>query len=186
MINKKNSILFFLGMSVVAGYYYFSAVDSSMVAMQNSAIRPYNQADHKAFIKKQFKENWYWLISSFDYNIEHMLDTRSPNNYEPRYKGKMDIVVLHQEGQPVGFGTYYMRSSSHGEILFIAVDKAFRGKRYAQQLVLYCLEQLKKKGAKVVRLATRVENKGARKLYNRLGFPELDESQGFVHYRQEL
>lgn len=187
-MNKKFiSLVLAMGIFAGGGYWYYSNYFEKTVSRNTkSGIQIYNAKDHKAFIEKQFKENWYWLISTPEYDIHHMMDTRSPNNYEPKYFGKMKIIVLHEEGRPVGFGTYYMQSAVLGDILFIAVDKDFRGKRYAEKLVNYCIADLKKMGAKVIKLATRVDNKGARKLYDRLKFDETGERRGFIHYRMEV
>lgn len=188
-MNKK-IISFIVAVTLLAGgsYWYYSKQAVSVVSQNSSTsgIQIYNAKDHKAFIEKQFKENWYWLISTPEYDIHHMMDTQSPNNYEPKYFGKMKIIVLHEEGHPVGFGTYYMQSPAIGDILFIAVDKDFRGKRYAEKLVNACIDDLKKMGAKVVKLATRVDNKGARTLYDRMKFVETGERRGFIHYRMEV
>lgn len=156
------------------------------VVPQTSEIRDYVPELHRAFIKKQFKENWYLLVEPADFDVNYMLDTHSPNNWEPQHTGQLHIIVLHQEDTPVGFGTYYMFNSFVGRIQFIAVDKEFRGKRYAQKLVVHAVDALKKMGAKSIKLSTRVKNESARKLYKRLGFPIVGEVKGFVRYRKEL
>lgn len=173
----------------IGGYWYVTQqvpVADTIQKTSEPIVKLYVPEKHKQFIQKQFKENWYWLISSPDYDINYALDTHSPNHYEPLYKGKMTIVVLEVAGEPVGFGTYYMRNAFQGDILFIEVAKEHRGKRYAGRLVKHAEVELKKMGAKIVKLATRVENEGARKLYNRLEYPEVGVSNGFVHYRKEV
>jgi ribosomal protein S18 acetylase RimI-like enzyme len=186
-MNKKFIAVALSGLLLAGGgYWYLTKPKVQEQPVVGSAIVSYCPQKHKIFIRQQFKENWYWLISSPDYDINYALDTHSPNHYEPQYKGKMSIVVLEVEGTPVGFGTYYMRNNFQGEILFIEVAKQFRGKRYAAVLVEYAVADLKKMGAKIIKLATRIDNPGARKLYTRLGFPQVSENRGFVHYRKEL
>src|SRR5579872_1457124 len=75
-----------------------------------------------------FVKDWYWL-SNRDYsreNVEFALKTHSPNEYEPRYFGKMQIKVLRENGNLVGFITYYMLNFYEGKILFLAVNPEYR------------------------------------------------------------
>lgn len=170
-------------------YWYQNHSESSHIVQKKDdiSIIEYQEAKHKDFIKRQFKENWYWLISSPDYDVDHMLDTKTPHTYEPQFTGKLKTVVLEDEtGNPAGFASYYMRAPAVGDILFIEVDQHFRGKRYAGQLVQHALDELKKMGAQVVKMATRTDNLKAQKVYERLGFPVINQSNGFVHYRKEL
>ena len=184
-MNNKNILLALL-LSVGVGGTYYYLQQEQQCHHGNDDIREYNAADYKPFIQKQFRENWYWLISSPDYDINDMMDTRSPNKREPKYRGKMEIKILIKNGVPVGFGTYYMRSDVLGEILFIAVDKDHRGNRYAAELVNYAIDQLRKRGAKTVKLVTRVDNPGAQKVYTRLNFKETHRTKTFVHYRKDF
>jgi RimJ/RimL family protein N-acetyltransferase len=41
-------------------------------------------------------------------------------------------------------------------------------------------------GAKVVKLATWIENASSRKLYTRLDYQEVNQERQYVHYRKEL
>lgn len=186
-MNKK-IVAFALSALLVGGgsYWYLHKTPQPIQQQETVTIVNYAPEKHKSFIVGQFKENWYWLISSADYDVHYALDTHSPNTYEPQLKGKMDIVVIEEDGKPAGFATFYMRNTFTGDILFIEVAKEFRGKRLAGRLVNYAVKELKKKGAKVIRLATRVNNVKARKLYNRLKFPEVSEKNGFIHYRKQV
>lgn len=186
---KQIIVLLSLSAAGFAGIYWYQNQNNitEVAQQQCSSIVPYQEAQHKGFIKRQFKENWYWLISSPDYDVDHMLDTGTPHTYEPQYAGKLKTVVLQDEtGTPAGFGSYYMRAPGVGDILFIEVDQNFRGKRYAGKIVEHALDDLKKMGAKVVKMATRTDNLKAQKVYERLGFPIVNKSNGFVHYRKEL
>lgn len=179
-------IALFVGVMGTGYWWYFHENFSQTASPICRETESYVPEKHKEFIKRQFKENWYWLISSPEYDVDHMLDTHSPNNYEPQYYGKMNILVICQEGEPVGFGSYYMRTAVQGEILFIEVDKQFRGKGIAQKLVGCIEEKLKLAGAKTVKLCTRVENEIARRLYQRLGYQETCQNRGFVYFRKAL
>ena len=45
-----------------------------------------------------------------------------------------------------------------GEIRIMGVDRDYRSKRVGRKLMTYALEDLKKRGSRVVRLMTRVDN----------------------------
>ena len=96
--------------------------------------------------------------------------------------------MLFEDGKPVGVVTYYMMSQVLGRILFLIVDKDFRGKRYGEKLLNYAFDELKKRGATSVKLFVRSENASARKLYERVGFVEAEpepDSLG-LWYRKKL
>lgn len=189
-MNKKYTLQILLIASIVtfSGCDFFDLFKSSSQTQQitKDGMYDYNPQIHKAFIEKQFKENWYWLISSPDYDIHDMLDTRSPNKYEPQHRGKLAIKVLHKNGQPVGFTSYYMQSAVKGDLFILGVDKAYRGKRYGSELTQYSADQLKEMGAKVINFVTRIDNPGAQKMYVNLGFKEMYRDDIFVHYRKDV
>jgi len=179
----------FIGSGIGLAFYKYSDLLFSRIGVASASydgISKYDPVLHKAFIQKQFKENWYLLVEPADFDVEYMLDNKSPGTYYPQYKGKLTIVVLYGKGEPVGFGTYYMLNNVAARIQFIAVDEAFRGNRYAEKLVNYALSDLKKSGARFVRLATRTTNIAAQKVYNRLGFEIVAEDHGFFHYRKDV
>ncbi len=194
-MNAKRIIqILSVGLCIGAGTLFFVPRSSFLPSFLSG--RPTFKADginqyvpefHKAFIKKQFNENWFLLVEPADFDVDFMLDTHTPGkHYYQDYSGKLKIIALHADGKPVGFGTYYMLNSLTGRVQFIAVDKDARGKRYADQLVNYAIADLKKLGAKVVRLATRTTNTTAHKVYTRLGFEVVGSERDFNHYRKEI
>lgn len=142
-------------------------------------MRDYQEKDH-AFVKQLFLDDWYILLSSPTYDVDYMLTTHSPNDHEMLYKGMMPTKVLFVNGNPVGFCSYFMRSEYLGHILFIIVAKESRGHGYSKQLVRYCEQELKKMGARVIKIDTREENLIAQKLYTSLGYIEKKRDHGFV------
>ncbi len=132
-----------------------------------------------------FVKDWYCL-SNREYareNIDFALKTHSPNEYEPRYFGKMHIKVLREQGKLVGFVTYYMVNFYEGKVLFLAVNPEYRGKRYGEKLLRYAVDDLFSNGATVVRLVTRTANFSAQKLYKRFGFQVTNpDDEGFMHF----
>lgn len=175
-------ILAILSLSIGAGiaHHYLAARDTAL------AISDYRESRDRAEIHEIFRKDWYWL-SNRDYNpanIDFVLKTHSPNEYEPRYFGKMKIEVLREHNHVAGFITYYMLNFYEGKILFLAIEQGSRGKRYGEKLLDFAVKDLRKQGAQVARLVTRTDNISAQKLYKRFGFTETvaDDGEGFVHF----
>lgn len=181
-MNKKVIAIVLATSFVVSGgiYYYNSSYYAS------KAIRDYVLAKDKDFCMRQFKEHQWLLFANPNPNMDHILDTQSPNTYEPQYAGKMKIKLLCDKGESVGFVTYYMESSFQGKILFLAIDSKFHGKGYGRKLMQYAIEQLKQMGAKTVKLFTRHENVRAQKLYESLGFISEGTDDYGIFYRKKL
>lgn len=138
-----------------------------------------------------FKNNWYWLIADGDtYDPEFMMKYHAPNSYDPYYVGKLKIKVIRDtcDGKDtfIGFTTYYMLSPGLGRIQFVAVRPEFRGKRYGEKLTEYALNDLKKMGAKKVKILTRTDNTAALKLYNRVGFKETGRDDKYVNLEYQF
>ncbi len=192
---KKNHYFTIVSLCIATGFgvyrFFIQSSSARVIAVHQSLqnndrsieMLPYDASRDKEFIKQQFKENWYLLISSPDYDIDHMLDTRSPHKLDIKHLGSLIIKVLYYNNQPAGFGACYMDSKTRGDILFVEVAKEFRGKKLAESIVKTQIEDLKKEGALSVKLATRTDNKSAQKLYLRLGFKETHRSNEHVYYR---
>ncbi len=175
-----------LGACAVGAGFYATRSQSVASVSHSSQMREYVAHDHKEFVKKQFRDEWEWLISSPDYSIDDMLETKSPNNYEPNYRGKLLTRVYYEGGAPVGFAAYYMLNPLAGDILFIVVDKEHRGHHYAEKMVHCACDELKSLGAKIVKLATRIDNKPARHIYEKIGFKLTNTSPTHAYYRKTV
>jgi ribosomal protein S18 acetylase RimI-like enzyme len=190
-IKRTVKILVMISGLAVGSYYGYQAVQK--YAAQQGAIRSYGTPQDEAFIKNQFKENWYTLIATPTYDVDFMLQKKAPNDREPQFFGKMAIKMLYENNQPIGFITYYMQTSYQGDILFLVIGKDHRGKRHGEKLLNYAFDELKKQGAKTVKIFTRTENTSAQKLYTRIGFVETHRytgeqmpKEGGVFYRKQL
>ncbi|MFI5332835.1 MAG: GNAT family N-acetyltransferase [Candidatus Babeliales bacterium] len=181
-MSRIKAALAVVSIMVGAGLAYYATH-----ARETGPICDFNEARDADAVKKIFKDDWYWL-SNREYipeNIDFVLKTHSPNEYEPRYYGKMSIKVLREHDTLIGFITYYMLNFYEGKILFLAINPDFRGKRYGEPLIKYAINDFfNNRGATVVRLVTRVDNTSAQKLYIRIGFVETgrDLEDGFIHY----
>lgn len=187
-MNKKIlGALLFACVVVGSGVSYRWYQQGSKFVFSDSSIRLYAGGKDRAFVIKIFKENFYTLTANPQHDFDLMLERRSPNRLEAKYFGKMDTYMAYDGDRPVGFISFYMLSSYVGKILFLAVDNEFRGKGYGKKLVQFALDQLKKQGAQVVKIATRVDNKTAQNLYgNYFKFIKEEEEDGFIFYRKDV
>jgi ribosomal protein S18 acetylase RimI-like enzyme len=128
-----------------------------------------------------FERDWYWLVANDDYSPEFMLEYRAPKQ-DPLFAGRMRIKVLREKDQFVGFAAYYMKNNKLGFLNFVDINPEFRGKRYAEQLVRYAINDMKSMGAQRIDLVTRPSNVSAQALYKRLGFILTGQDPDFVFY----
>ncbi len=138
-------------------------------------------------ISNMFDRDWYWLIPGDrdSYSPEDAFRYRAPHQ-NIRYAGRLAIKVMRQKDQLIGFVAYYMKSPTLGFLNFVVVDPAFRGKRYAEQMVQHAVDDMIKRGAKKITLLTRPSNIRARQVYKRLGFKEVREDDMFVYIERDV
>lgn len=163
----------------IGGWYYQTYASEGIYA--------YDASTDREFIKRLFKEDWYWLISDYSsktYSVEHMLDFKASTQDETN--GRLIIKTYRIKGQPIGFVAYYPKELYEGRILFLAVDKKHRSKGYARKMAKYAINDLKKHGAHIVRLITRTDNTSAQKLYKSLGFKEIWNDGAYMKFEKEV
>lgn len=151
---------------------------------QYQSIIEFDEARDTQEILDLFEQNWYWLVADDDYSPEFMLKYRAPKQ-DVIWAGRMHIKVLREHDQFIGFIAYYMKANNVWFLNFLAIKPEFRGKRYADRLMRYALDDMRAMGAARVDLITRPSNTSAQKVYNRNGF-ELTDQEGdyvfFSHY----
>jgi len=162
----------------VTYYHYF-------YRRQTTGIVNYIKERDKETILDLFKKNWYWLVSEYskDFSPELMLEHRA-HDKSPQSYGSVTIKVILENGVPVGFVSYYMKKFYEGFIWFLAVTEEARNKKYGGELLQTALDDLKKRGAKYVRLITRTNNYPAQALYKKLGFREMRRDEKFIDYEK--
>lgn len=181
MITRKKLVALLLGLTVLiaGGYIYLHSGNDTARIYEMELVRDAED------IKTLMKHDWYWLIASKEYDLDFMLTQRAAMKKDPRYIGKLDIKVLRaQDNSFIGFVAYYPESFYVGRVLFLAVRPEYRGKRYAQKLLDYAVNQLQEKGALFVRLVTRTDNLRAQAVYTRAGFKETGRDSEFVYYEK--
>lgn len=143
----------------------------------------YNKERDSEFIRRLFKENWNWLIPEGQgFALDAFLDLR------PTRPGKpvSTIKVLYENNKPIGFTAYQKENFYTGEFRFLAVDTPYRGKGYSQKLMCHALQELRSQGLSRVELQTRLDNKPALALYEKLGFKELWRDAPYVRFERSL
>jgi ribosomal protein S18 acetylase RimI-like enzyme len=178
--------------SVIGVEYYRhqNYAEPQQQQLQHASIYEYNESRDLESILKLFQDNWYWLIASLpeysrDY-AEYFFKYRSPNK-NPLYAGRLHIKILRKNNEFIGFTAYYKQNPQVGILLFLAVDSAFRGKGYGDQLARYAVDDLIRLGVKRVQLVTRTVNFAAQKIYKRLGFKEMyRDDEGYVYFEYDV
>ncbi len=89
------------------------------------------------------------------------------------------FLVAEYSGQVVGYVMAYIRPDMEGHIMSIAVDPLYRGNGIGRLLMEAVIDRLIKRGARYIGLEVRVSNKGAIKLYEKLGFKKMKIIRGY-------
>jgi ribosomal protein S18 acetylase RimI-like enzyme len=171
------ALLGFLAVLALAAIFYLRSDQNG----RTYTIRSYDQAKDFGPIVSLVNANKFLLSERPEFSPEQMLITRAPAS-EPDRKGIVVIDVAEVDDQTAGFISYYRKSSDHGFIWILAVDKNFRGRGIGEALAVNAINYLKKQGATYVTLGTRTTNKPALSLYKKLGFIEAsrDDNRGIV------
>ena len=183
----KKRVLLVLGLVALVGggmqWYYWS--HKTAAHSSGGLIVDFDDARDTQDILDLFESNWHWLTTSPDYSPAYMLKHHSPNE-NSLYHGRLLIKVLREKNTFIGFIAYYKTKPQEGLILFVAVKESFRGKRYAEKLMDYAMDDLKSQNVRSVWLLTRLSNLRAQALYKRLGFYELQHDEEFIYFQREL
>jgi ribosomal protein S18 acetylase RimI-like enzyme len=180
MINnriRKLLIIASIALAVCGGfgaYYYHTK--------EQGPIYDFNIATDMQPVLDIFYKDFDWLTANKDCSPAFMFKNRTYDN-NPMHFGSLRIKVLRENDKVAGFTAYHMEGSQQGRLLFLAVDRDFRGKGYGKILAQYALKDLAKMGAQHFALWTRTDNFPAQKIYKELGFVEVfDDGQGFVFF----
>lgn len=153
--------------------YAYRPNPTALHAQDNFYIYAFNDDERDIKdIEETFQDDFYWLTTRDTYDVRAMLKYRTSEFSDPSLYNNMFIYVMRQKATDVfiGFMSFFKASFYKGQILFVSVNKAFRGKGYGQKLTEYALQQMKNMGMIKATLFTRTDNKAARRLYERMGF----------------
>jgi [ribosomal protein S18]-alanine N-acetyltransferase len=85
---------------------------------------------------------------------------------------KRDVAyyfVMEEEGQVAGYMGYW-EAPQEAHIINLAIAPKFRGRGLGRQMIEYCLDFARKRGAGLATLEVRESNEAARKLYEKCDF----------------
>ncbi len=82
------------------------------------------------------------------------------------------FLVAQHDNIVVGYIIFWIRYEDEGHIISLAVDKKYRKKNMGRELVDYAIDIFTKCDVREIKLEVRIENKGARKFYKKIGFEE--------------
>ncbi len=145
----------------------------------DNGIVDYKMTRDKDAVKKMFHDDWKLLyygdmdvIQETDFDVDFMLDNRSSSQYSAN--SNLILKVLRESGQTVGFLAYYPKSPYWWHMLFLIVDKDYRGKKYASKLVQFFIDDSVTRGAIKLSTFTRLINTPARAVYEgQFGFKDV-------------
>ena len=164
--------------AIIAGFIYFYPL------AQPYYIVDFQESRDMQPIVKMFDKDWYWLVAEAtkdEYSPEFMLKHKTMSK-NPLDFGKLTIKVLREKDKTAGFTAYCKKSFYKGFILYVAVDRVFRGKGYGEKLTRYAMKDLFNMGVGVIELLTRTTNEKARALYEKLGFTVDRIEDRYVYY----
>jgi Acetyltransferases len=178
----KSNLLKLLAVAVV-GALLATGLVYKVAYSEKSQITDFVYSRDAESILKIFDIDWYWLVASSkeEYSADFMLKNRTYDK-DPANFGKLTIKVLRDNDRLAGFNAYFKKKFYEGFLLYVGVDRDFRGKGYGEKLTKYAVNDMFADGCSVVKLVTRVANTKARSLYKKLGFEETLIDNGYVYY----
>ncbi len=186
-MNKKNYsqimyiAIFFL--AIISPILWFQYVNKSQNFIEG--VSDYEPTDKPEAVKF-FNEDHYLLSRSDLYDMHHLFDTRSPNLFLPEYFGKVSIKVVRENDKLAGWISYYKKNQYEGIIHILVVGKKYRKKGYAKKLIKTAEQDLGDRGIVKIKIAVRLCNDAALKLYEYMGYKKVNFDDSFAFYEKCL
>jgi len=178
-VPKARALWLMLATLVIAGIVFVGwgpcAPGDGLLLTEYDGDRDYKQ------IIELFNKEKYWLTGDPDSPVEETFTHLAPRR-GPQYHGQLKVKVLRKEDDLVGFVSHYMEDADTGFILYLAIDRNYRGRRLADRLMRIAVNDLLSLGARRIKLITRPTNVSAQAVYNRIGFRELGRDAVYVYY----
>ncbi|MGZ7043177.1 MAG: ribosomal protein S18-alanine N-acetyltransferase [Methanobacterium sp.] len=106
--------------------------------------------------------------------IESFNDPYPPSILTDIYNLGAGFLVAQHDNIIVGYIIFWIRYEDEGHIISLAIDKKYRKKGMASELVKNVINIFTKCNLREIKLEVRKGNKGARKFYQKMGFDEKD------------
>jgi ribosomal protein S18 acetylase RimI-like enzyme len=157
----------------LAGFYFKNYwLDST------NSIEDFVDARDTKQVNQLFRDDWFLMIcdeNSKTYDIDFMLQNRTSSQ-----RAKLNDLVIkvwRENNEVAGFLAYYKKSLYRWHLLFLIVNKKYRGQGRSKKLLKFAVDDMVARGALRVDLATRSVNKLAQSVYESFGF-KLVHSEG--------
>lgn len=187
---RKNLIIIGLFISCIAITFYIFKTKYSGAHNSGFNIREFNYDKDYQSVYDLFHngDNWYWMISTQNtdtYPLDFVLKYKTSSLNTKKYDMIMHVATI--DGQIAGFCSYYPKISGSNKVwqlLFLIVNQDFRRQGIARKLLTYAIEDMAKRGAIRIDIATRNNNFRAQNLYKNFdGVKLVDSDDGdFVHF----
>lgn len=145
----------------------------------------------KEFIIALFKDNWDSLVYGKGEFSDFYVRNSILNGKKLFYPGvknpkELTLYVHYKDKIPVGSIKFFKKSLNQGVVSFLAVDNSYRRRGYAQEILKYAQNKLKKSGSKTVELMVMANNAKAINLYKNNGFKEIGLYKSLIALEKDL
>ncbi len=107
--------------------------------------------------------------------IDYMLDKMySSESLQKQMESGSQFILIYEEGEPVGFASYFEKTPSVFKLDKIYVLPSQQGKGTGRFVINYIVDQIKQKGATALQLQVNRHNK-AKNFYEKMGFVVIEE-----------
>lgn len=162
--------------------------------MGSAVIVPYDERHHDG-LSKLFVEyaNWHKqkLETIYGINYEEVIGgsiSKIAKQVFPKFISLEPpeglILVLEDEGKPVGVGRLSIIKDDIAEINNMYISPDYRGHGYGKQILYNLIEKAKEFEYHTLRLDTSSYSKAAQSIYKKAGFEEIDYYESTEHGRQ--
>lgn len=128
---------------------------------------------YKSEHRLRFKEiNEQWITRRFVLEEEDKKTLENPESYILENGGRIFIALYND--YPVGTCAYLNLGNGIFEMIKMAIDEKFRGRKIGYNICYYSIQELRKMGANSIFLFSNTEGSSeAIRLYHKLGFKEV-------------
>jgi len=134
-------------------------------------------------VKKIFKLNWSLLGWDKPPSPKDVAD-RITGLANTQKNSRIFFKILREQDKVAGFVVY--EKIPGGYLRFLAIDQQYRRKGHGERLLRYALQDLTSKGTVKVRLETNNNNHPAQKLYRKIGFKKVKETDKEVFFNLNI
>ena len=178
-------ITIFLVLAFIVGGMYYWSLQTNI-----GPIYTYDSQKDRAALIEIYKQNWFWLTTNPNEadaikSFEHNLDTLS-STYSPFDQSNLIIKVYRDAEGTKGFVAYHRDGWLAARILYLAINEKYRRRGYAELLMKYAIEDIKKQGYTRIDIFTRVVNERAQNLYKKFGFTSNWTDGEYITYKRHL